>query len=171
MSQTQMTDAEFQVGLDSWRARNRRRGATCGPSYSGQDGGAPLVWGDQIFHFELEPAGTVICGQPLRAGATQNGLEIILVASHANEGPVTAAAGATATLTLMQGDSEDGPFEEIGPTYCAKAPAEGISAGPCHLFIRFPLGNFTRPWLRAKLEFAGSISGGKLDCCLAYAAR
>lgn len=175
MSQTTTTPAftaeDFAAHHEAWRESLMNRGACCGPSYSGMDGGAPLIWGDQIFQEGITPSGAVVCSQPLRVGATQNGLDVILVGSHANAAPVVAPAGATATLTLMQGDSESGPFEAIGPTYCAKAPAEGIKADPCHLFIRFPLGNFSKPWLKVKLEFAGAITGGRLDCALSYAAR
>lgn len=145
-------------------------GRSCGPMYSENHGGAPLKWYDQCFERGFAPAGTVNCSQALRVGATQQGLSIILAASHANTAPVVAAAGGTITLTLYQGDTQDGTFEEVGPTICQTSPPEGIQAEPCMEFARFAIGNFKKPWLKVKFDFT-SCSGGKLDCALHYEAR
>lgn len=147
-----------------------RSGLRCGPSYSFPES-SPLVWYDQVFEREFTPAGSVTCEQALRVGSTQNGLDVVLIGSHSNAGNVTAAKDATITATLYQADEMDGTFTEVGPTICFKAPAEGISAEPCHTFARFPLGNFTKAWLKVKLDFTGTISGGKVDCVLGYVPR
>ena len=167
---TEMSDAEFEQKHDELLKRRREAGLRHGPCYS-EGESAPLVWHDQVFERQISPAGAVTCRQALRAGSTQNGLDVILVASHANTGKLSAASGATITLTLLQADKMDGDFSEVGPTICVKAPAEGIAAEPDHLLARYPLPNFTKPWLKVKLEFAGTISGGKCDCALSYVAR
>lgn len=147
-----------------------KSGLRSGPCYHDPEG-APLVFFDQVFGRALEPAGNVDCKAPLRVGQTQNGLDVILVASHANAGPIRVAAGATITLTLKQGEKPDGEFVEVGPTICVKAPEQGIEAEPDHLVARFALGNFSQPWLKVSLDFAGTISGGSIDCALGYIAR
>ena len=152
-------------------ADNRiKSGLRHGPCYS-EGEAAPLVWHDQCFARAITPAGSVTCSQPLRVGSTQNSLDVLLVASHANTGKINAASGATITLTLIQADSEDGTFSEVGPTICVKAPTEGIAAEPDHTLARFPIGNFQKAWLKVKLEFSGTITGGTCDCALSYVAR
>lgn len=165
-----MSAAEFdQMHVDAAK-RRIESGLRHGPCYS-EGESAPLIWHDQVFAREVVPAGTVTCPTPLRAGSTQNGLDILLVASHANEANLQAAAGATVTLTLLQGDDPDGTFSEVGPTICVKAPSEGIMAEPDHTFARFPLGNFSKPWLKVKVDFSGTITGGNCDVALSYVAR
>lgn len=141
-----------------------------GPCYSDGES-APLVWYDQVFERGITPAGSVACKHPLRVGATQNSLDVILVASHANKGNLAAASGATITMTMQQGDDPEGTFTDVGPSICVTAPAEGISAEPDHTLARFPLGNFQKPWLKIKLVFTGSITGGTCDAALSYTAR
>lgn len=147
-----------------------KSGASCGPMYSDNHGGAPLKWYDQYFGRNFAPGASVSCPTALRVGATQHGLDVIIVASHGNTAPVVAAAGGTITLTLYQSDSQDGTFEEVGPTICVKAPAGGISAEPCFELARFAIGDFKKPWLKVKLECV-SVTGGNIDCALHYAAR
>lgn len=168
---TQTVTVEDYERLQAESARKRREASLRhGPCYS-EGESAPLVWYDQVFQREITPASTVTCTDALRVGSTQNGLDILLVASHSNSADLMAAAGATVTLTLMQADDPDGTFAEVGPTICVKAPTEGIRAEPDHTFARFPVGNFTKPWLKVKLDFAGTITGGKCDCALSYVAR
>lgn len=149
------------------RLRNTRAAGLCWNDPES----APLKWYDQAFEREITPAGTVACGTALRVGATQNGLDVILVANINNEGPITAAANATVTFTFLQADARDGEYTEVGPTICVKAPKDGIAADPGMLFFRAALGNFRKPWLKVKLAFEGTITGGMLDCVLSYAAR
>lgn len=159
--------SQFYEDMLKFKADRIGMARTGGPAYGDQ----PLIWFDQIFEWGLTPAGEVDCCQPLRVGATQNSLDVVLRASNANEGPVEIPAGSTITLTLSQAERVDGDFEEVGPTICVKAPDGGMSCQPNELCARFALGNFTKPWLKVKLEFSGAISGGTMDCGLAYAPR
>ena len=174
MSQDQETAGfsidDFEQMHEKAALRRQASGLRHGPCYS-EGESAPLVWHDQLFERGINPACAVTCKNALRVGATNNSLDVILVGSHTNTGPLAAASGATVTVTLLQGDSPEGSFAEVGPTICVKAPAEGIAADPDHLFARFPIGNFRKPWLKVKLKFAGSITGGKCDCALLYMAR
>lgn len=141
-----------------------------GPVYTG-DGGAPLVWGDQLFQREITPAGEIECENALRVGATQNGLDMILVASHANEGPLKVAAGATITVIMLEADSADGEFEEVGPSVCVKAPQGGLEVWPDCLVARFALGNMARAWAKLKIRVEGEVTGGLVDAALSHAPR
>lgn len=161
-----ITAAEFASGHNAFRDELIRRAQRSGPSYSPT--GHSIVWHDQYFDFEIEPAGTTNCVQALRVGSTLSHLDVVLVASHKNAGDLTFPAGATITLGLMQGDSEEGVFEDIGPTVCIKAPPEGMSIAPDDRVCRFPIGDFSKPWLKVSLEFSGAITGGTVDCALGY---
>lgn len=143
---------------------------SCGPAYNYPQS-APVVVYDQMFQADITPAGTVNCPTPLRVGSTNNALDLILVANASNTGILNIAAAATITATLLQADSPDGSFTQTGPTICVKSPTEGIAVEPGHLAARFPLGNFTKPWLKVKLEFSGTINGGTLDAALGYMPR
>lgn len=164
------TAKEFEAKLEKAYHERRRLAMRGGPVYHDPES-APLVWYDQLFERELTPSGTVDCANSLRAGGTQNALDLILVASNANTAAVQAAAGATITVRTLQCDTPDGIFEAIGPTHCVTAPTDGIAAERNMLFCRVALGNFRKPWLKISLEFSGTITGGTLDACLSYAAR
>lgn len=175
MSQTNETTPETPAidVMEEIARADRDRRETClrnGPVYS-PDGGAPGLFFDQFFEKEISPSGTITLKTPLRVGATRNGLDVILVASHRNAANLAIAASATITLTTLQGDRPDGTFEEVGPAICVTAPTGGISVEPDMLAARFAIGNFKKPWLKIKLVFAGAFAGGKLDCALGYAAR
>lgn len=158
------TTEEFIEGMQAAKEDLLRRGRRSGPTY----GEYPLVWHDQVFGREIATtAATVTCKTPLRVGSTNNRLDVALVASNSNTQELKATSGATITLELLSSDSPDGTFTSVGPSYCVTAPAEGITAEPDALFVRFPLGNIKKPWLKAKLTFTGSITGGKVDCVLA----
>lgn len=144
-----------------------RYGAGAGPSYNK----GPLVWGDQRFGWELTPTGTVEPPTALRVGATQNGLDVVVIASHSNADDLTISAGCKLTLDLMQCDTPDGVFEDVGPSICLTAPAEGMTIGRDELVARFALGNMGKPWAKVKITVDGTISGGKIDIALAYVAR
>lgn len=148
----------------------RASGLRGGPIYRESES-SPLVWYDQVFAREITPSGSVSATEPLLVGATQNGLDVILVASHANAGKLSVPSGATITLKTLVADSPDGTFQAIGPSYCVEAPTEGISADPDELVARFPIGNFKKQWLKITLVFTGSITGGKIDAALSYVAR
>lgn len=162
-----ITGKDFLDGRRQAAEERRRFGLAGGPSF----GNVPNVWGDQLFGFELSPTGTVEPPTALRVGATQNGLDVILVASHSNEGDLTVSAGCKLTLDLMHCDTPDGEFEEVGPSICVTAPAEGLTVGRDEQIIRFALGNMVKPWAKLKLTIDGTISGGNIDVALGYVAR
>ena len=162
---------QFNEDMDQWKRDLVDRGRGAGPAYAGDDAGMPLVWHDQIFGERFEPSGSVHCERALRAGRTQNSLDVILVASVANEEPLLIPAGATITATFMTADSEEGVFEEVGPSICVRAPQAGMEIEPGALVCRFAAGNFRKPWLMVRLEFSGSITGGLMDCGLGYVPR
>ena len=148
----------------------RKSGLRGGPEYA-ENEAHPLVWHDQVFEREISPSGVADCAKALAAGSTQNGLDVILVASHANEGDLEFPAGATITLKTLVSDDPEGEFKAIGPSYCVTAPEEGIKCQPDGLVARFPIGNFKKLWLKISLEFGGEISGGTVDAALSYVAR
>lgn len=164
-----MSAESFRKDLHDFKDDLTRRGARSGPCF--KPDGCNLIWYDQIFEREIEPAGAVNCSQALRVGATLNSHEVVLVASHGNEGPLVIPAGSTITLNLAQGDYETGTFADVGPTVCVKAPAEGMEIAPDNAVCRFALPDFNKPWLKVSLEFSGAITGGKMDCGLAYVPR
>lgn len=165
-----ITAEEFKQGRDAFEAARQARGKRVGPCYCG-NGLSITPFHDQYFERDMEPAGTVNCSQALRVGSVQQGLQVMLLASPLNTENLVIPAGSTITVSFLQGDSEDGTFEDVGPTICVKAPAQGMEAEPCHTVCEFPLPAFSKPWLMVSLEFAGAITGGKVDCILNHVAR
>lgn len=159
----------FQDDLQSWKEKLVTSGKRNGPAF--EAGGHTLVWYDQVFERGVDPVGTVNCSQALRVGATHNGLDVALVASNANAGDLLIPAGSTITVSFMQGDKENDTFEDVGPTICMKAPAAGMKIKPDELVMRFPMGNMQKPWAMVNIEFSGAITGGTVDCVLAYMPR
>lgn len=131
----------------------------------------PLLWYDQFFGTRQTLSGTVDCPAALRVGATHNALDVVIVAGHANADPVVVTEGTTVTLVLLESDSPEGNFVEVGPSFCVSAPAGGISAAPGDLLLRFPIGDMGGSWCKARLIVEGSISGGVVDVALAYKPR
>ncbi len=131
----------------------------------------PLLWYDQFFGVGLTLTGTVDCPAALRAGATQNALDAVVVAHHDNTEPLSIAEGTSITFTLLEGDSPDGPFTETAPSYCISALADDLRAEPGSLLFRFPIGAMTKPWCKVRLVINGTISGGVADVALAYRPR
>ncbi len=161
-----MTGTEFLDGQRAAKDERLRQGLRSGPVY----GEAPLVWYDQVFGREETPTGTINCKQALRVGATQNALDVIVVASHKNGAkPLVVAKGASLTLTLLQADAVDGKFEEVGPTVCVTANEATNVEADC-LVARFAIGNMTKPWAKVKLDVSG-VTGGLIDVALGYVAR
>lgn len=167
MSQTNtgITGPEFLEGMRAAKEDRLRQGLRSGPVY----GEAPLVWYDQVFGREETPTGTIECRQALRVGATQNSLDVLVVASHQNKKPLVVAKNATLTLSLLQGDTVDGTFEEVGPTVCVTC-REAANVEPDCLVARFALGNMTKPWAKVKAAVTG-VTGGLVDVALGYVAR
>lgn len=165
-----MTGAEFLEGARAAKEERQRIGRRSGPTYCG-DNPRPLVWYDQVFGREIAPAGDIECPEALRVGATQNSLDVVLVASHANAGNLVVDAGSSITVVLLEGDRPGGTFEEVGPSICVTAPADGLTVEPDMLVARFAIGNMVKPWCKLKLSFDGVINGGTVDAALAYTAR
>ena len=140
-------------------------GRSPGPRYGA---GRPVLWYDQRFGEGLTLTGTVDCPVALRVGATQEALDVAIVASMA--GTLEAAEGATITLIPLEADSPDGAFTEAGPSVCVKAPKGGMSAEAGDLFVRLPIGNRARPWLEVRLVVDGAVTGAA-DVGLAYLPR
>lgn len=166
-----IAEKDFQEAHEQFQRNLFNSGRRSGPGYVSDDECKPLVWYDQCFERGITPAGTVNCSRALRVGSTLNGLDVMLVASNGNASQLKIAAGGTITFSFLQGDTMDGPFEEVGPSICVKAPAGGMSVEPDGLVVKVSPGNFKKPWLKVKLEFAGAISGGAVDCALAYQPR
>lgn len=165
--------SEAKETLKAIRAANvesRKEALRSGPEYNA-GGCSPLLWHDQVFGYEIEPSGTVVCDEPLYVGATQNGLDVVIVASHANKTPVSFAAGASITLKTLVADQPDGTFVETGPSVCVVAPAAGIAAEADQLAARLPLADMEGKYVKIKLVFAGTITGGTVDAALHYLAR
>ena len=171
LPETSATDGkEFLTDhKEGWRDL-RKRGLRNGPEYH-ENESAPLGWYDQVFERDIAPTGSLTCEEALLVGGTQNGLDVILVGSHSNKGPVSIASGATITLKTLIADNPDGPFIATGPSLCVAAPAEGIACEPDALAVRFAIGNFKKQWLKISLEFSGTISGGTFDAALGFVPR
>lgn len=165
-----ITAAEYKEGKDAYEESLRERGKRCGPCYCG-NGTSITPFHDQYFDQDFEPVGVVNCKRALRVGHTQQSMQVMVLASPGNEETMQAPAASTVGIKFMQADSEDGTYEEIGPSMCQTAPADGISADPCHMLAHFPVPDMSKPWLMVSLEFSGAITGGKCDCILNLAAR
>lgn len=171
-----MDKKEFEAALHEYKDDLPKRGLRSGPVYGGDGGNAPALWHDNIFERGIEPSGEVECATALQAGRNANGLNIVLIASHANEEPLVVPAGATVTLKFEQSAKEDGPYEAVGPTICWEAPAGGIKVDPDGLLLEVAAPQREKrlgaaPWLKLKCGFSGSITGGKVDAALAYVPR
>lgn len=157
------TGAEMRAGMANYMDELVRRGRSCG---FGPNPGGPN-WYDQVFERDLDPAvaGKTVCETPLRVGSTNNRLDVMLVCAYDDDlaKQITVNAGSKVTVTMMEGDSPDGPFTAVGPTVCVTAPAHATVLRPGEMIARFPIGNMTRPWAKVEIEFDGGITGGLVD--------
>lgn len=160
---------DFYKQMHEAEADRLRQTRKSGPAYS--DRGHPLIWNGQVFGREIKPAGEVVCEQPLHVGSTQNALDLIIVACNANEDTLVCPKDSTITVAFKMADKEAGPYEDVGPTVCVKAPEDGISAEPDELVVRVPLGNFAKPWVKPAITFTGTITGGNVDVALSMVNR
>ena len=165
-----ITGTEFLEAARAAKSELVKSGLRAGPAYCG-DNGRPLLWYDQFFGKGITPKGEIECPCALRVGATQNALDVALVASHSNAGPLSVPEGATVTLILLEGNAPDAAFVEVGPSVCVTAPVGGMTADPDMPLARFALGAMKKPWCKVKLVIDGEITGGTLDAALVYAAR
>lgn len=163
-----MTTRDF---LELRRQAVRERmdaGRDPGPAYGNV---RPLLWYDQFFASALPLVDTVDCPVALRVGNTQNALDIVVVANHANTEDLVVPEGTSITLVLLESDSPDAVFTERGPSFCVVAPSGGMSAEPGSLLLRFPAGCMEKPWCKVRLVVNGTVSGGVVDVALAYRPR
>ncbi len=161
---------EFLAGCRASKQALIDDAASSGPVYQGSKP-VPLVWWDQYFKKNVAPSGTIESDEALRVGATQSQLDVVIVANHNNTEAVVVPSGATVTLQLMQSDTADGTFEAYGPSITITAPSDGISADPDRQVARFVVGNTEKPWVKAQVTVAGSITGGNVDVALAFLPR
>lgn len=162
------TAQDFETGMNEYRKQLYKRSRAAGPSYCGDGKSKPTIWHDQKFASGIEPVGIVNCPQALSVGRTLSNLEVVLIASASNDNPVQISSGSTITFSFMQGDAEQGVFEDVGPTICIKAPLAGKTVKPGEVIARVTVGDFARGWLMVNLEFSGAITGGTADCILAF---
>ena len=147
------------------------QGAGPGPKYHGKDT-APLIWGDQFLGQELSPTGTLSYAtfEPLRVGATQSSIDLVVVASHGNAGTLLCPSGSSITIELYQSDTPDGTYESSG--YSATITnAEARNVEPDEQICRMYIGNMTKAWMRPKITFTGVFAGGTVDVGLARSVR
>lgn len=162
-----ITAADFCEGRRKFHDALLARAASTGPCYPASF----TPWYDQLFDIDIDPVGSHSCSQALRVGATRQSLEAVLIAAHANAGPLLFPAGATITMSFMQGEAEEGAFKDVGPSICIRAPLAGMSVEPDHVVALFSLPDFDKPWTMVNLEFSGAITGGLMDCALNLIAR
>lgn len=161
----------FEDALSEFKRELPKRGLRSGPFYQSDYGTAAAPWYDNVFDRKLTPSGTVKCKMPLQVGHANNALDVVLLASHANEGDLTIPAGSTITIKFKQSDSRDGAYEDVGPTICQTAPTGGFKVRPDSEVARFCAHRFSKQWVKVELIFTGSITGGTVDCALAYMPR
>ncbi|MBO4300839.1 MAG: hypothetical protein J5861_04465 [Desulfovibrio sp.] len=147
------------------------QGAGPGPEYHGSDV-APLIWFDQFYGQGLTPTGTLdlTLFEPLRVGATQSSLDLVITASHGNTGTLLCPAGSSVKVELFQSDSEDGPFETSG--YAVTMTNGAVrNVEPDVQICRLYIGNMSKAYMVPKITFTGAFAGGLVDVGLARSVR
>ena len=166
-----ITGQEWLDGNQLAHSLRISQGAGPGPKYYGNDT-VPLVWGDQFLAQELTPTGTIDVAmfEPLRVGATQSSIDLVIVASHGNHGTLLCPAGSSITIELFQSDTPDGTFESSG--YSATITnAEARNIEPDVQICRMYIGNMSKAWMLPKIKFTGVFAGGTVDVGLARSVR
>lgn len=161
--------------LEGYRAAHEHRiaqGLGPGPAYRGGNEKAPLIWFDQFFAQSLEPTGTIACAQfePLRVGATQSSIDLVIVASHSNTTNLVMPAGASITVELWQADTPDGTLERSGYSVTVTSADAREIEPDCEL-CRVYIGNMTKAYCVPKIKFTGTYAGGTVDVGLAHSAH
>ncbi len=166
-----ITGKDFLDGVQLAHDLRVSQGAGPGPKYHSNDV-APLVWGDQFLAQGLTPTGTIDAAmfEPLRVGATQSSIDLVIVASHSNHGTLLCPAGSSITIELFQGDTPDGPFESSGYSVTI-TNAEARNIEPDVQICRMYIGNMSKAWMVPKVKFTGVFAGGTVDVGLARSVR
>lgn len=156
------TFKDIQDASDFYKRELVKRGERS-LSYGTQD--TPTPWYNQFFEKEIElTAADYTCENALRVGSVRSSLMVVLIASHCNgDTPVKVAAGDTITISLQQSDQQDGTFDDVGPSFCVTAPADGIEANADCKLLDVNLGNMTKPWAKVKIK---GTATGKIDVAL-----
>ena len=166
-----ITGKDFLDGVQLAHDLRVMQGAGPGPMYHGNDV-APLVWGDQFLAHELDPTGTIdVCDfEPLRVGATQSSIDLVIVASHSNHGTLLCPAGSSIKIELFQCDTPDGTYESSDySATITNAEVRNVESDVqiCRMYI----GNMSKAWMLPKITFTGAFAGGTVDVGLARSVR
>lgn len=163
------TPREFLQKVGAAKDHLISAGAATGPAYRPQ--GQPLLWHDQIFGESIEPSSSFTDATPLLCSTNQNAVDLVLVGSPKNSGPVSCPSASTITVSFSTAYDQDGTYAPAGPSICFTAPEAGMKAEPGETLVRFPIPTLPGKWLKPKITFTGNITGGTLDCGLAYTPR
>lgn len=172
-----MADITAKEFIDASRAAKQAiiDGArSSGPVYQGANP-TPLIWQDQFFGRELSPAGTLDISvfTPLRLGATQGSIDLAVIASHANTGPMACPEGSKVTVELFEADAnytDSTDFETSGQSMTVTLVKTKL-VWPDRQICRIHIGNMSKPWILPKITFTGVFEGGTVDVGLVYTAR
>lgn len=95
-----ITGNEWLDGRRDARDLRIAQGRGPAPEYRGSKETAPLIWFDQFFAHEISPIGTVEYAtmEPLRVGATQSAIDLVVIASHNNTGTLLCPIGSSITV-------------------------------------------------------------------------
>ena len=147
------------------------QGAGPGPEYHGTDV-APLIWFDQFYAMGLSPVGTLELDEfePLRVGATQSSLDLVVVASHGNESTLLCPVGSSVKVELFESDTADGTYTSSGYAV-VMTMNEAREVEPDVQLCRCYIGNMRKAYMRPKITFTGAFAGGMVDVGLALSAR
>ncbi|MBQ9536608.1 MAG: hypothetical protein IJU79_02335 [Desulfovibrionaceae bacterium] len=166
-----ITGQEFLDGLRQARDLRVEQGRGPGPMYRGNEK-APLIWGDQFFARGLTPTGAldIMNFEPLRVGATQSSIDLVIIASHSNTGTLLCPAGSSITVALYQCDTEDGLFEQSGYEVTYTNVNERNLDPDCQV-CRVYIGSMEKAFCVPKITFTGVFAGGTVDVGLARSVR
>lgn len=166
-----ITGQEFLEGLRAARDFRVEQGRGPAPEYRGSEH-APLIWGDQFFAQNLTPTGTLDISnfEPLRVGATQSSIDLVIIASHGNTGTLLCPAGSSITVELYQCDTVDGVYESSGYEVTVTNRDERSLERDCQI-CRIFIGSMSKAFCKPKITFTGVFAGGTVDVGLARSVR
>ena len=167
-----ITGLEFLEGQRLARDLRIEQGRGPAPEYRGSNDRAPLVWGDQFFAQGLSPTGTldIVSFEPLRVGATQSSIDLVVIASHGNVGTLVCPLGSSITVELYEGDTATGEFTKSGYSVTVTNDEARAIEPDCQL-CRIYFGNMKKAYCVPKITFTGVFAGGTIDVGLARSVR
>lgn len=166
-----ITGQEFLDGQRLARELRIEQGRGPSPQYRGTEK-APLIWGDQFFAQGLSPTGTldIASFEPMRVGATQSSIDLVIIASHGNTGTLLCPLGSSITVELYEGDTSDGPFTKSGYSVTVTND-EARNVDPDCQLCQIYIGNMRKAYCVPKITFTGVFAGGTVDVGLARSVR